>query len=166
MSGRHRRFVFLEQGLVPVVFNFFFSGFIAWLVFQSMASVPLWGQTSLGLDLLLTAFLLPFLTTIISSAVINKQVIAEKVPPLYFDFQKGMSWLHCSPVKFGISYGLFCVVFCALPMVWILSLSNLQSLPVDSFILFKSVWAALLSLWVSPVVGLWALAIASVRHAA
>jgi len=158
ISGRHLRFICIEQGIIPVVFNFFLNGFIAWMVFQSMESVPLWGQTSLGVDLLLTAFLLPFLTTVISSVIIKKQVLSKKVPPLYLYYLNGVGWLRCSPVRFGIIFGLFCVVFCAIPMVWILSLSHLQAISVDSYIIFKSGWAAMLSLLVSPVVGWWALA--------
>jgi hypothetical protein len=41
LSERHRRFLLIEQGAIPTVFNFVLNGFIAWGLFRSAAAVPL-----------------------------------------------------------------------------------------------------------------------------
>jgi multisubunit Na+/H+ antiporter MnhG subunit len=58
------------------------------------------------------------------------------------------------------------VLFAAIPVVWALDLGQAQPFPVSSFIAFKAVWAALLALVVTPLVGWWALANASYAQAA
>jgi hypothetical protein len=45
--------------------------------------------------------------------------------------------------------------------VWALHLAEAQPLAVHAFVTFKAVWAAMLALIVTPVVGWWALANAS-----
>src|SRR5262245_56323764 len=82
LSARHQRFLWLEQGVIPCVFNFALNAAIAWALFRSLPAVPLWGQSSVGGDLLATAFLLPFLTCLIVSALVARDVRAGKVPPL------------------------------------------------------------------------------------
>ena len=76
LSERHQRFLFIEQGAVPTVFNFALNGAIAWALFRSVEAVPLWGESSVGVDLLATAFLLPFLTCLIVSAIVARHVRA------------------------------------------------------------------------------------------
>ena len=82
LSGPHQRFLLIEQGAVPTVFNFALNGAIAWALFRSAEEVPLWGESSVGVDLLATAFLLPFLTCLIVSAIVARHVRDGKVPPL------------------------------------------------------------------------------------
>ena len=76
LSDRHQRFLIIEQGAVPTLFNFALNGAIAWALFRSAADVPLWGESSLGVDLLATGFLLPFLTCLIVSAIVARHVRA------------------------------------------------------------------------------------------
>lgn len=163
MSKRHKIFLWLEQGLIPVVINFFINGFIIWLIFHSMDFVPLWGHTSIGVDILLTAFILPCVITIIASVVISKQVELNMVPPVQSDYPLWAVLRQWSAVKLGIILGVCCVVFCGIPMVWILSAGQVQSIPLNDFIIFKSSWAALLALLVAPAVGWLALVKASIE---
>ena len=74
LSQRHRRFLLIEQGAIPGVFNVALNGLIAWGLFRSSVAVPLWGESSVGVDLLATGFLLPFLTCVIVSPFVSKQV--------------------------------------------------------------------------------------------
>jgi multisubunit Na+/H+ antiporter MnhG subunit len=61
----------------------------------------------------------------------------------------------------GLFLGILGVIFAAAPIVWALDLGQAQPLAVSSFILFKAVWAALLAMVFTPIVGWWALANAS-----
>jgi hypothetical protein len=161
LSGRHQRFLIIEQGAIPTVFNFALNGAIAWALFRSAADVPLWGQSSLGVDLIATGFLLPFLTCLIVSAIVGRHVRHGKVPPLSSAQLPQTGWFERSSLQRGLALGAAGVVFGALPLVWALSLAEARPLAVPQFITFKAVWAALLALLVTPVVGWWALANAS-----
>ncbi len=66
----------------------------------------------------------------------------------------------------GLFLGTACVLFGAAPVVGALSLGQAQPFPVPAFVAFKAVWAAMLALMVTPVVGWWALASASRAQAA
>ena len=166
LSDRHRRFLLIEQGAIPTVFNLVLNGLIAWALFRSAAAVPLWGESSVGVDLLATGFLLPFLTCVIVSAVVARHVRAGKVPPLPPGQLPHSRWFLRSSSARGLFLGCAGVLFGAAPIVWALSLGRAEPLPVASFVGFKAVWAAMLALLVTPVVGWWALASASrVREA-
>jgi hypothetical protein len=161
LSGRHQRFLIVEQGAVPTVFNFALNGAIAWALFRSAAEVPLWGQSSLGVDLIATGFLLPFLTCLIVSGIVARHVRDGKVPPLGEAQLPQTRWFERSTLLRGIALGAAGVVFGALPLVWVLTIAQAQPLAVSSFVTFKAVWAAMLALIVTPVIGWWALANAS-----
>jgi hypothetical protein len=161
LSDRHQRFLVIGQGAVPTLFNLVLNGAIAWALFRSATHVPLWGESSLGVDLLATAFLLPFLTCLIVSPLVRRHVRDGKVPPLPQAQLPHTGWAERSPLQRAIVLGAAGVVFGALPLVWALSLAQAQPFAVHSFVAFKAVWAALLALAVTPVVGWWALASAS-----
>jgi len=88
------------------------------------------------------------------------------VPPLGETQLPQTRWFERSPLQRGLALGAAGVVFGALPLVWALQLAQAQPLAVSAFVAFKAVWAALLALVVTPVVGWWALANASRAPAA
>lgn len=161
LSDRHRRFLLIEQGAIPALFNLVLNGLIAWALFRSRVAVPLWGDSSVGVDLIATAFLLPFLTCLIVSSIVARQVRSGRVPPLPPGQRPHSGWFERSPSARGLFLGALGISFGAAPIVWALSLGNAQPFPVTSFVVFKAVWAAMLALLVTPVVGWWALANAS-----
>ena len=105
LSGPHQRFLIIEQGAVPTVFNFALDGAIAWALFRTAEGVPLWGESSLGVDLLATAFLLPFLTCLIVSAIVARHVRDGKVPRLSADQLPNTQWHERSSMKRGLALG-------------------------------------------------------------
>src|SRR5262245_62452239 len=111
LSDRHRRFLLVEQGAIPTVFNLLLNGFIAWGLFRSSATVPLWGDSSVGVDLLATAFLLPFLTCVIVSSLVARHVRSGKVPPLTLDQLPHSYWLQRSSSTRGLFLGVVGVIF-------------------------------------------------------
>ena len=161
LSGPHQKFLYIEQGAVPTVFNFALNGAIAWALFRSAEEVPLWGESSVGVDLLATAFLLPFLTCLIVSAIVARHVRDGKVPRLSANQLPNTQWHERSSMKRGLALGAAGVVFGALPVVWALHIASAQPLAVSEFVTFKAAWAALLALVVTPLIGWWALANAS-----
>ena len=161
LSDRHRRFLMVEQGAIPTLFNLVLNGLIAWLLFRTAAAVPLWGESSIGVDLLATAFLLPFITCVIVSSLVGRHVRSGKVPPLPSAQFPHSRWFQRSASKRGLLLGAVGVFLGGVPIVWALSLGQSQPFSVPSFVLFKAVWAAMLALVFTPVIGWWALANAS-----
>jgi hypothetical protein len=161
LSDRHRRFLIIEQGAIPSLFNLVINGVIAWALFRSVAAVPLWGESSVGVDLLATAFLLPFLTCLIVSGLVARHVRSGKVPPLPPEQLPHSRWYELSSSARGLLLGSAAVLFGAAPLVWALNLGQAQPIPWLSFVAFKAVWAAMLAFAVTPIVGWWALANAS-----
>lgn len=161
LSAEHRKFLIVEQGLVPTVFNLLLNGLIAWALFRSAEAVPLWGESSVAVDLLATAFLLPFLTCLIVSSIVGRHVRDGKVDTLRADQLPHSRWFTRPPIARAALLGGIGVVFGAVPLVWALSLGSSQPFAVSSFVMFKAVWAAMLAAVLTPIVGWWALASAS-----
>jgi len=157
LSDRHRRFFLVEQGAIPALFNLVLNGAIAWALFRTASGVPLWGESSVGVDLLATAFLLPFLTCVIVSALVAREVEAGKVDPLPEAQRSHSRWVARSPSRRGLFLGAAVILFGALPLVWALHLGAARPFPVGSFIAFKALWAAMLAFLVTPVIAWWAL---------
>jgi len=161
LSAEHRKFLIVDQGLVPTAFNLVLNGLIAWLIFRSATSVPLWGESSIGVDLLATAFLLPFLTCVIVSRLVTGQVRSGKLSPLPQLQVPLAGWSLRPAAARGLILGAGGVLLGAAPLVAALSIGNSQPFDVGAFIGFKAVWAAMLAAVATPVVGWWALAHAS-----
>lgn len=138
-----------------------FNGLIAWMIFRSATAVPLWGASSVAVDLLATAFLLPFLTCVIASPIVRRHVRDGKVPPLATGELPYSRWFERSTLSRGLLLGAAGLLFSAVPVVWALGVGQAQPFPVSSYVAYKAVWAAMLACLVTPVVGWWALVSAS-----
>ena len=161
LSEQHRRFLLVDQGIGPTIFNFLLNGLIVWALFRGAENVPLWGEQSVGVDLLATGFILPFLTCVIVSALVSRQEKSGKVSPLPDQQFPHSHWFERSVPRRGLFLGVLGVVFGAVPVVWALTLGQAQPFSVSDFVLFKAVWAAMLAAVVTPIIGWWALANAS-----
>jgi hypothetical protein len=164
LAPEHRKLLIIEQGIAALVINVLLNGGIAYLLFRSMAKVPLWGDSSAGGDLLITAVLLPLLTCLIVSRIIGKQVRDGKLPPLPTRLIPASGWSHRPTLQRGLFLGSCALLLAALPVVAALSLANSASFEAMSFVGYKALWAGLLAGAVSPIIAWWALADASRTH--
>ena len=163
LSDRHRHFLRIEQGLVPGLFNVVINGLIAWLILRAHARIPLWGEPSVGVDLLATGFLLPLLTCVIVSNLIAGQVRKGKLPPLAPHQIATRGWHHSTSLKRGLFLGVVGVVVAAGPIVVALEIAHAQPIALYAFVGFKAIWAGLFAALLSPLIAWWALAEASMR---
>lgn len=161
LSKRHQRFLLIDQGAVPIGINFVANGLICWLLNRSATEIPLWGGSSVGVDLLATSILLPFLICTLVSPQIIKQMKTGKVQPLPRGQVPIFSWYRRPAWQRGLVLSGVGLIFAALPILWALTIGQVDAIPAMSFIRFKAVWATLLATFVSPVVGWWGLAAAS-----
>ncbi|HVN38987.1 MAG TPA: hypothetical protein VMW19_12540 [Myxococcota bacterium] len=161
LSAAHRRLLLVDNGVGAAAFNFALNGAIAWLLFRSVTHVPLWGGSSVAGDTLVTAFLLPFLTCLIVTRLVARQVAEGRIPRLSEADRTPSSWSRRSPLSRGALLGAASVVLAALPVVAALALSGSAGLALWSFIGFKAAFAACLAAIVTPLVAWWALLRAS-----
>lgn len=162
LSPAHRRFLLIDQGLAPALFNLALNAGIAWLLFSSMHVVPLWGQSSIAGDTLGTAFILPFMTALIVSRTVRGQVSRGRVPPLPRRPAGGLlsRLAACPPWRRGALLGLAGVLAGALPVVGIFTLAGPHELALHAFLWFKAGFAAVLAAAVTPPIG-WAALLAA-----
>ncbi len=160
-STEHRRFLLVHQAAVPAVFNLVLNAAIAWALMRGHAELELWGEAGVGPDLLITGFLLPFLTCLIVSRLVAKQVVRGDVAALTDPAPTPGGWPARSAFARGVWLGLLGMVLCGAPTVWLLAALDVAPWPVASFVAFKGLWAGALAALVTPVVAWWALARAS-----
>lgn len=161
LSSTHRRFLLIELGVIPALVNLILNGLICWALFRSLDSVPLWGESSVSVDLLSTAFFLPLLTYAAVNATVLRQLKSGKISPLSREHTPQPGWFRKSSFVRGSFLGTAGIIFAAIPVVWALNLGQAQPFPVSSFVAFKAVWAGLLAMLVTPLSGWWALTSAS-----
>ena len=162
LAQPHRHLLRVEQCFGAGVVNVVINAAFAWLLMRSLVEIPLWGEVSMGGDLLATGFILPFATCMIVSRIIRGQVKSGKLPPLT-STQIGASGLHQKSIlSRGLIMGVLGLIFAAAPLVALLSLADAQPVALLSFVGFKAIWAGLFAMVVSPFIAWWALAAASV----
>jgi len=157
VSPEQRRYLVLEQGIGAGVFNVALNAGIAWAMFRGLETVPLWGQQSIAGDTIGTAFMLPFLTTLIASRVVRGHVRRGRVA--------AMSWAD-GAARFvprrlsrrGALLGIVCLVAVALPAAAALGALGVDRMSFGAFITFKALFAGVLATAVTPLVARAALA--------
>jgi hypothetical protein len=156
--------LWVDQGIVPVVFNFFLNAGIAWLSVRSLNAMPMWGSQSVAVDTFATAFLLPFFTALVVTRLVAGQVAAARLPPL--PLQPPSPWLARSSRARGARLGVASMFLAALPVVLLLAFFGPDPFEPGTFIWFKAAFAGLLAGVVTPFIGWWALIDASSKRAA
>jgi hypothetical protein len=164
ISDDHRRFLRIDQCLVPGIINIVINGGIAWALLRAHAEIPLWGSPSVGIDLIATGFLLPFFTCMIVSRIVGGQVRSGKLSPIAADQIGSRGFHHQSILKRALFLGVACVVFTSAPLVAALEMANAQPIAFYSFVGFKAIWGGLLAVLLTPLIAWWALSSASMSQ--
>src|SRR5438132_1109625 len=84
----------VDEIVVTAIVNFWLNYGIAWFVFRAAAAVPLWGASSIAVDTVATAFVLPLLTSLIATPLVRLQVYRGKLPPLAPEDVRPSAWLR------------------------------------------------------------------------
>jgi hypothetical protein len=157
ISLAQRRFVLLEHGVGAALFNLVLNALIAWGMFRGASVVPLWGEQSIAGDTLGTGFLLPFLTTLIDSAIVRRDVRRGRVPPLA-ERPALVAALPARMLARALVLGVAGIVVLGVPAILALQGLGVTELPLRSFVAMKATIAAVMAAIVTPVVALVALA--------
>jgi len=154
-----------RQAVEASVLNFLINAAISWLVFHNTNMLTVWGVGGIGVDLLATGFLLPFLTCLIVSNIIAGQVRSGKIAP---DTRGSVanpganpSWHQRTILIRSLWLGAAGVLLAASPVVLTLTLFEPTTIRLWSFILFKGIWAGALAGAITPFITRWAVTSAS-----
>ena len=165
-DAAHRRYLLIEQGVGAAIFNLVLNGVIAWLSVRSLERVPLWGgDTSIAVDTIATTFLLPFITCLVVTRIARRMVEKGRLPAVAWRRADHplLGRLPARPVTRGLVLGVTGLVAFAPVVVWAFAALEVRELGVWSFVVFKALFAAVLSVVFTPVIALMALGDASPR---
>jgi hypothetical protein len=138
-----------HETLVSGLSNTVFNGLIAWLLLRAGSNLTLTGDHSYAIDVMATAFLLPFIVTLIVIPLNQRKCAAGKAPSVTLD--SGI-WLQAVLLKFpdklwqrALYFGLLTLLI-ATPLtlvpLWALGFHEFTPL---AYSLFKGVWAGLMA---------------------
>ncbi len=157
MNAKQKRYLIVDQGLIPVTANVVINALIAWLLFRSAEAVPLWGVTSVMGDSLMTVFLLTAINAAIVTATVRRA--AGKKPELLTSAQREhyawMRWWPASNWQRSLMLGGLATA-ALLPLFWaIFALAGISQLAPMQLVIFKAVYVLLLTAPLLPAVA-WA----------
>jgi len=138
LSSNHSRYI-RQETLVGCAFNGVLSIVFAFIVFRGVASIPLWGQAGMAVDLVPTVFMITLVGNLIVTVLTRKRIASGQVPRLA---PAGRQRL---PRNALLRMLLLAVVFTAvLVPLSILALwaMRIESLPFWLFVGFKVVYGA------------------------
>ena len=161
MRREHRQFLLVGELIGSTIVNFLLNAGIAWFLFRSMATVPLFGKASIANDTIGTAFILPLLTAIIATPLVAIQVAQKKLPLIAADELHLSPWARRSLFVRGGALGLAAVAFIAVPLVIVWARVGPPHLSFARFVWFKATFAAAVGAIVTPLIGWCALQAAS-----
>lgn len=138
-----------HETLVSGISNTIFNGLIAWLLLRAGSNLTLAGEHSFAVDVAATAFILPFIVTLIVIPLNQRKLAAEKVTSVRLS---GDSLLQSILLRFPANLWLRALCFGALTMLIVtpLTLVPLWALGFHEFTptaysIFKGVWAGLMA---------------------
>ncbi len=160
LSSPQRMYVLVAQCIIPVAINFVLNGAIGLLMYRGVDPVPTWGfESSAGLDLLGTCFLLPAITCLIVTPLVRRDIRSGKVERVT-QSQHIPGWL----LFFQRPLAMRALFFGLAPLVIVgglVAAGLLLAGPVNfghsSFLWLKASFSALLGGVVTPIIGLVAL---------
>jgi hypothetical protein len=148
-GARHIATTIRHETLVSGISNAIFNGLIAWLLLRAGSNLTLAGEHSFAVDIAATAFLLPFIVTLIVIPLNQRKRAANKVPTIRLDSRFALESLL---LRFPGNLWARAFWFGALSMLLItpLTLLPLWTLGIHEFTplaysVFKGMWAGLMA---------------------
>lgn len=164
LSPAHRRWLFLNTGVVAALINAMLSALIAWLAAANVDQVPLWAiplidGPSVITDTVGTLFILPLLTTAAIAATVRRDLRTGRLTltargkphPLLERLPRG-TWAR------GAVFGAICMAILGPPAVVALVALNYGDIGVGEFVVYKAIFGAALGAFVTPLIALAAFA--------
>jgi len=154
LTPAQRRFLLLDNGVGPFVVNLLLNGVIAWLLFRNATHVPLWGQSSIAGDTIVTAFLLPAITCLIVTPLARGRVRSGQLPAAV---DAAWRWIPHNMLWRALLIGLIGLIALTPLTLCVFGVLRIGELSPWHFVYFKAGFAAVEGALVTPFLALWAI---------
>ncbi|HEX5631907.1 MAG TPA: hypothetical protein VFX50_01725 [Gemmatimonadales bacterium] len=158
LSAEQRRFLWLGQAAVAFGVNVVLNAAIGWAMFRGVATIPLWGASSIGGDTLGTSFFLPAITCLIVTPIVRGQVRKGEAPAFEGALAGWLSPFQRSLPLRAAALGLVSVPLAGGAGVALLCALGVGALDFAPFLGWKALYAGVLGACVQPAIALLALA--------
>lgn len=157
VPSEYKSFIFLEQGVGAAIVNAIVNGVPAWFILGALleGSIPVWGEISIGGDVIGTAFLLPFLTTVIVSKVIAHKMKKGAMPVLAAEKIKSTPWISKKTIKRATIIGTVSAIINLFIIMAVIYGASITSARIESYVYFKAAWTGVLAGLLTPFIAWW-----------
>jgi len=164
MSSAHRRWIVINALLVTALINAVVNAGIAWLSAGGRSRIPLWATPIVGgpstlTDTAGTLFILPLTTTIILTAVVQRELRRGRLDPLRC--RGGLETLRvCLPprsVARGAVLGAICFLLLAPAVLALLLATGFGDISTGAFVGYKAIFGVVYGTLVTPLIAVLAI---------
>ncbi|MDX1735120.1 MAG: hypothetical protein R3228_12165 [Halioglobus sp.] len=138
-----------KEALVGGVSNALFNGVIAWLLLRGGSPLAWGGEHSFVVDIVATAFILPFIVALIVIPLQRGKVKKGKLTPVQLDSDSrlaGLAGRIPRPLLGGATaFGLLGALVIAPATLLLFYLVGVQQVTPANYAVFKGVWAGLMA---------------------
>lgn len=156
ISKSHFRYAIVNQGIISVIINFVINGGITWFYFRNDDEIPLFGIKSITMDIVQANFYFTFYTCFFITRAVYGDVARGKINPII----NNPKFLKKYPSGFfygSVVLGIFVTIIFTPLIIGTMVLIQLDSFTLSEFIIFKSIWGALMAAFWAPIFTLTAL---------
>ncbi len=149
LGAQHIATTIRHETLVSGISNTIFNGLIAWLLLRAGSNLTLGGEHNFAIDIAATAFILPFIVTLIVIPLNQRKRAANKVASVRLDARFTLEsillrfpenlWLRA--FWFGL-LAMLIVTPLTLAPLWVLGIHEFTPL---AYSIFKGIWAGLVA---------------------
>jgi hypothetical protein len=129
--------------------NAFFNGLIAWLLIKDKGLLDWWGDHSFAVDILATAFILPFIVTLIVIPMQRRKARLGKVAAFHPDPSRIVeNWIIRLPDNLMLNatlFGLAGMLLIAPLILMGIYLAGVDSFTALQYSLFKGLWTGMMA---------------------
>lgn len=165
LSKHHKRYIINHFVIVSAVINALVNLSIGLAIFAGQDRITMWGEPSLGGDIIATVFLLTWITTVLVHWGVGLALTYGRIEPVIVS-GIGVAIVKRLPISTSaraLCFSVIAMLFITPPVLLMLHLLPFESLSVASAVLFKTLFAVLIGILLTPLIGL--LALAKISHA-
>lgn len=152
-----RKYIVVDQMIVAAAVNFFINGIISWATFRQFESLSVWDSNPVYPDILLTALLLPLLSCLINSRLIERKIkdgtLQLRTSPRIPKIGAHTMTVFKRSIVLGL-ITLFCVGSATLMLLKVIFPNDIN---VMDYVLFKSFWSSVLALFLAYPIAMWSI---------
>lgn len=138
-----------KETTINAISNTLFNGVIAWLLLRGGDALQWGGEHSFVIDIIATAFILPFIVALIVIPIQRKKIRQDKLPAVQLDTQRLLQRLlkdlpnstFVNAILFGLA-GVLLFAPLSLFSFWVLAIEQIQP---NNYAVFKGIWAGLIA---------------------